>query len=111
MAGRRKNPEATASPEVAVREIKAQHPKEWLLVGVTRRNERDEPTHGCLLYASKSEDQALRRLKDEMGHNGERYSGIAVFWADPRFPGIVTGPWSPPDECRSPQRFSGRVSR
>ena len=89
--------EEALQTEVSLGQASAEFPTEWLLFTVTRLNDREEPTHGNLLYHHKRDRLVLSKLTDLAlsgdcaagpGAKISRFYGVKVVWPFER-PSIV----------------------
>lgn len=76
--------------EVSIADATRQHPRRWLLIGVTRRNEVHEPTHGHVLHFDRRESSVTTRLAVVARESHPEYSGLAILFANPRIPADVS---------------------
>ena len=75
--------EEALQTEVSLGQASAEFPTEWLLFAVTRLNDRDEPTHGHLLYHHKRDRLVLSKLTDLALSGDCRFQGLLFMGARP----------------------------
>ena len=76
------NSDIPAGPELPIAEAQAANPGMWLLLGVTRLDSRNEPSHAELLYSSSRQAAVLRRLERIAASETCHYSSVLFLHAD-----------------------------